>query len=400
VELDMTTETTATGPPGPAAGPAGPAAGPGGRDDAAELAEARSFVRMHARHMGLGDEAVAATLSRIARLSGDGPDGWCAVWRAEADRRAAAGEHRAAADLYNLARFPVADSPARTRAAQASADSLARWLAATGRGQRRSAPAAGTSVPFVFRPGRRPSSPLVIVMGGIVSMKEQWASFLGPAGRLGVAIALVDFPGVGENALRYDRDAAGVFAAVMAAVDGDCDSGRTLLFASSFGGHLALLAAGRDERVRGIVTVGAPLSVFFTDPSARAAMPAITRAALGHTTGRSGDGLDGALAALALRPAELSAVTAPVTYVASLRDEIIPAADWREAGAALPDLAVYAFDDVHASPHHLRHTRLLTTIALLEHAGRSRLARLARAVGRRRLGLEPLAREPLPGKES
>ncbi len=338
------------------------------------LSEAKQFVGLHARHMGLRPAFVTGVLQRIASLDGDGPGGWAHEWSIEAEAAMRRRDGRAAANLYNLARFPCANTPAKSRAAKLAAEALGGWLAASGAGERREARVGGEPVPFLFRAASRADAPLVILMGGIVSLKEQWGGFLALGPRLGCAVAIADFPGVGENPVRYTRAAAKLFEAVIEATKADCDAQRTLIVAPSFGGHLAILHAQTDARVRGIVTVGAPLTHFFTDADSRRTMPEITRLALQHTAGVDADGLDRRLADLALSRQELAELPVPVTYVASLRDEIIPQSEWRDAAALTRNLCVYPFDDVHGAPHHLRQTRLLILAALLRHASRARLA--------------------------
>jgi esterase FrsA len=355
------------------------------------LAEAKQFVELHARHMGLGGPYINEVLGRIKTIEGEAQGSWLGEWVREAQLHAGKGEHQTASNLYNLARFPYADSPAKQQAAQEAARSLTAWLSATGAGERRVAVVDGVSVPFLFRRGPRKDSPLVVLMGGIVSLKEQWGGFLGLVPRIGCAIAIADFPGVGENGLHYTRGAAKIFGAIMDATAGSCDSRRTLAVAPSFGGYLAMVQSLEDSRLKGLVTVGSPIARFFQDPSSRATMPVITRAALRHTSGVDEAGLEQHLGGLALSQAEISALPIPVLYVASLRDEIIPQREWRDAMSLNSKFQVYAFDDVHGSPHHLKQTRFLILSALCRHAGRERLARVLSLAGSWALRLKPLS---------
>ncbi|MFF3838338.1 alpha/beta hydrolase [Streptomyces sp. NPDC001930] len=362
------------------------------------LTEAKQFVGLHARFMGLKTAEVDAVLRTVEHLDGEGPGSWVGAWSKAAEQHAHAGRPRTASNLYNLARFPRADSPARREAGELAALSLHTWLLRTGAGERRTATVDGHDVPFLYSAGPRPDAPLVIMMGGIVSLKEQWGGFLQAVPRTGSAVAIVDFPGVGENGVPYSRSAGKVFTAVMDAVADSCDAHRTLAVALSFGGHLALVQSHADPRITGVVTVGAPLATSFTDPAALAAMPRITRAALSHTSGVEPGALDQHLRELALTPQEIARLDIPVTYVASLRDEIIPQHDWREAARGHDGFRVYAFDDVHGSPHHLRETRVIILGELLRHGGRTRPARIVEQLGRRVLGISriPTARSHHP----
>jgi esterase FrsA len=357
-----------------------------------QLNEAKQFVGLHARHMGLPRQLTARVLERIHALDGERPGCWVVEWWNEAEVQAALGDPRMAAKLYNLARFPVADDEWKQAAGAEAARIFRVWLEESNGGERLIARVAGTDVPFLFRRGPRADAPLVVLMGGIVSLKEQWGEFLALGARLGCAIAIADFPGVGENCLAFTRGAAALFGAILDRVGGLSDASRTLVVAPSFGGYLAMLHSLHDRRIQGVVTVGAPIRHFFAD--ANASVPAITRAALEHVTGLPSQELRAQLVKLALSQEEIAALSVPVLYVASLRDEIIPQRDWREAAAINDKLRIYAFDDVHGSPHHLRQTRLLILSALCAHAGRARLARWLTRLGRFAFRLSPVTTRP------
>lgn len=354
------------------------------------LEESKEFVRLHARHMGLSIAEIDRVLERIHDLAGVGEGTWVTEWTHLAAARHRRGDASGAADLYVLARFPCADTPAKASAARSAATITAERLAENGSGEKRIARVGGVEVPFLFSRPARSDAPLVVMMGGIVALKEQWSGFLGLSRRLGCAIAIADFPGVGENEVSYSRDAAEVYTAVMDAVANDCDADNTLAVAPSFGGHLAMLCSARDARLRGLVTVGAPLRAFFTEPGAHAGMPRITALALGRAARTAPDDLTERLDELALAPDEIAALRIPVTYVASIRDEIIPNSDWRDAAVLNSGLTVYAFDDKHGAPHHLRQTRMLTLIALCRHAGRRRTASLIGLLARGLMRIRPL----------
>lgn len=360
------------------------------------LEESKEFVRLHARYMRMSTTEIEQVLDRIHDLDGAGEGCWVTEWNGLAADRHRNGDASGAADLYVLARFPCADTPAKASAARNAADITAARLAESGAGEKRSAWVGDAEVPFLFTRPSRPDAPLVVMMGGIVALKEQWSGFLGLSRRLGCAIAIVDFPGVGENEVPYSRDAAKVYTALMDAVADECDADDTLAVAPSFGGHLALLCSAQDTRLRGLMTVGAPLRAFFTDPGTRAGMPRITGLALGRAARVSPDHLHERLDELALGPDEIAALRIPVTYVASTRDEIIPVGDWRDAAVLNSALTVYAFDDEHGAPHHLRETRLLTLTALCRHAGRKTAASLIGLLTRHLMRIRPLYNGPVP----
>lgn len=357
------------------------------------LAELRELAPLHARAQGIPAARCRALLARIGTAHGDGPDSWPAVWSRAGDQLAARGRHLAAARHYALARFPYVDGPARERAQRLAVRSFDRWrttrpgierVEVAHRGGRFAAWAAGLST-------RRPR-PLILVCGGIVSVKEQWAPLLARAEALGTAVAVTELPGVGENTLPYDAAAPAMVTALLDALAGRADVRRTSAVALSFGGHLALRAALGDPRIAGVATVGAPVRHFFTDSLGRPGLPATTLRTLARLTGHPEDGLAVALGNWALDDAELAALERlPVTYVAALRDRIVPLSDaavlLRDARA--PRQVLFA-DDEHGTPARLARVRPLLLAAALEtlevHPARRTLLRTAAGLGGARKG--------------
>lgn len=351
----------------------------------AELPEAKQFVGLHARHMGFTPAFIDDVLGRIKTLDGEGAGSWVDEWSAKAKAEADAGEHLKAANLYNLARFPAADNDAKRLAGKACSENFAVWMKAANVGERRKINVGNAALTILFSPAKKKQAPLVILMGGIVSLKEQWGSFLKLGRKIGAAVAIADFPGMGENTLTYDRSAADLYGAIMAAVAGECDISRTLVVAPSFGGYLAVLHSLKNPRIQGVVTVGAPLRSFFLDPVAKAGMPAISRFALSIALGCEKEKVDDALSALALSTGELKSVSVPLHYVAALEDEIIPSSEWTDAQQLVPQFHLHAFKDVHGAPNHLIETRLLILSILLQHTGRAILSRFITQILRFRL---------------
>jgi hypothetical protein len=99
-------------------------------------------------------------------------------------------------------------------------------------------------------------------------------------------------------------------------------------------------------------------------------VPRITLDTLGYLTGTKHEDLADHLAPLALTPGQLDAVRIPVTYLASSRDEIIPASEIRHLAAHVPDLRVMENDDVHASPRYLAESLVWLVLSVLRLTGR------------------------------
>jgi esterase FrsA len=219
--------------------------------------------------------------------------------------------------------------------------------------------------------GLSPSRPLVLLCGGIVSAKEQWAPALLVLRRMGFAGVVTELPGVGENPLRYDAQSWRMLPGILDGVADRADVTRTYAMALSFSGHLALRAAAADRRIRGVVTAGAPVRAFFTDTAWQAALPSVTVRTLQHLAGTMPS------ASWAIPHGLLAGLDIPVATTVSNRDEIIPADDVDALRAEVGRLWLAENDDVHGSPHHVRRTRLWSTHAVLRMHGGPALPRFA-----------------------
>ncbi|MDL4815429.1 alpha/beta hydrolase family protein [Actinomadura opuntiae] len=351
-------------------------------------AELKEFAALHARNQDIS--GYERLLGRIGSDDPDRPDAWVRVWSEAAAEHEAAGRLLDACRHYNMARFPYVDGPARQAALERCVDAFDRWRGDRGieridlevDGARVGAWAAGLSADD--------PKPLVVVMGGIVSIKEQWAPAMAGLRRLGMAAVVTELPGVGENTLRYTPDGHRMLSAVVDAVAGRADTARTYALAFSFGGHLALRCAADDPRIRGVVTAGAPVHDFFTDTEWHGRVPQVTVDTLAHLTGTKPEDVLGSLGDWALPAERLAALSVPVHYMASARDEIIPPGETAFLRRHVRDLDLLRHDDVHGSPGHVAETRLWTAWSLLRMRGElpvqravlGALLRARRALGR------------------
>jgi esterase FrsA len=343
-----------------------------------DVAELKQFVELHARAHGIAPKVYREVLEGVRTDAGDGPDSWVGRWRVGGDRLAAAGNHAGAAAFYNMARFPCVDGPARAEALARCVASFERSLQDRDGIERLDVQVDGGTI-GCWTAGLSTSRqlPLLLVMGGIVSLKEQWAPALRRIGALGMAGIVTEMPGVGENPLRYGPDSWRMLPAVLDAVRDRADVDHTYAMTMSFSGHLALRCALDDSRIRGIVTAGAPIHHFFTDPVWRPRVPRITMDTLAHLTGCTPAALDDLLPTMALSGEHLTGVDVPVAYVVSNRDEIIPASDVDFLRRHVRQVRLLTNDDVHGSPNHLPETQLWIILSILRMRGRGSPQRTA-----------------------
>jgi pimeloyl-ACP methyl ester carboxylesterase len=330
--------------------------------------ELKQFAEVHCRSQGITDHA--GVLDRI-RHNEDGTEGsWVREWTASAAGHEDAGRLEQACAHYNMARFPYVDGAARHQALDGCVRTFTGWAQRQACYERLELDLPeGRVHAWASGLSAKRRRPLLVIMGGIVSVKEQWAPVLKGINRLGMAGVVTEMPGVGQNEQVYTPDSWRMLPAVLDRVADRADTGRTYLMAMSFSGHLALRAAMEDSRIKGIVTTGAPVHEFFTDVAWQRSVPRITMDTLAHLTGIDPDKVVGGMAAWALPDEGLRDLGIPVDYVVSNRDEIIPRGDVARLGARLSALRLLFHDDVHGAPAHVAYTRLWTARSLVRMRG-------------------------------
>jgi esterase FrsA len=227
---------------------------------------------------GLEPEAARETIEGLRGLD---PESWTAAWGALADRFAAAAE--AAADpeakraawlqAYQasfLGRYPVPNHPLKERQYERARSF---FLDATALDE---PPLEVVELPFertrlrfyVMRPAGAARPPVAMVWAGIDTWKEEMYSRLGALFRdNGLAVLLVDMPGVGESPIQASRDAERQWTPIFdwLAERDDLDAGRCAAVGGSFGGYWAMkLAYTHRERLRCAVNWGGGVHITFT----------------------------------------------------------------------------------------------------------------------------------------
>ncbi|SCK29174.1 Alpha/beta hydrolase family protein [Streptomyces sp. WMMB 714] len=340
------------------------------------LQELKEFARLHARGQGMRPARAAHVLEQITNDAPGDPRSWARVWTAQGDAAARRGDLLDACRHYALARFPSHEDDDRRRAQELCVSAFDEWQRDRGDVERLEfAHPDGDVVCWASGLDSERPRPLLLVMGGIVSVKEQWAPLLPKLRRLGFAVVVGELPGVGENTCTYHPDSWRLLPFLLDSLAGRARTGEASLMALSFSGHLALRAAAEDARIRRVLTVGAPVREFFTDARWWPRVPRITVETLHRLTGVRGPAqLRALLREFALSDDVIGALRIPVRYVASSRDEIIPAGEHALLRKAPGDVRVKVFDDVHGSPAHLGGTRrwLLSSLLRLQFTGQGR----------------------------
>ncbi|WP_033287161.1 alpha/beta hydrolase [Streptomyces sp. NRRL F-525] len=331
-----------------------------------DIDELKQFVQVHARTQGIAPAQYSEMLGRIRTDDEGMPGSWAVEWSRSARALAEQGRHLDAVRYYNLARFPYVDGPARQEALTNCVGAFEQWAADFPFIERRELKLPGGRV-RCWTSGLSAARPLpvLLICGGIVSIKEQWAQVLGAVRRLGMAAVVVEMPSVGENSLPYTADSWQLLSGVLDELAHVADVTRTYAIALSFSGHLALRCAVNDPRIKGVVTAGPPVRDFFTDTDWQAGVPRVTVETLAHLTGTKPAETLGQLRDWALSVDELEALDIPVHCMASARDEIIPPGDVELLRRHVKGVHLVTNDDVHGSPAHAAEARLWTVLSVL-----------------------------------
>jgi dienelactone hydrolase len=286
---------------------------------------------------GTGDSDVQATIARITVW-----DDWCREWgrtarryeqlagTAEAAGRAAtAGEAwRRAALCWHWGKFVFVDDLDQQRAAHDRTVACFRRGAAT-----LTPPAEPVRVPYenttlaayLRVPASKPRPPVVIMIPGLDSVKEELQATAEYMLARGLAVIAVDGPGQGEAEYELPIEPAyeRVVTAVADYLEGrdDIDPGRIGAFGVSLGGYYVARAAACEPRIRAAVALSGPYQ-WALDWDSR---PPQTRATFQRRSGAKTESEARAKAA-ALTLADAAArITIPLLVAAGGRDRLTPA---------------------------------------------------------------------------
>ncbi|HZQ64343.1 MAG TPA: alpha/beta fold hydrolase [Gaiellaceae bacterium] len=227
---------------------------------------------------GLDPEAARATIEGLEGLE---PEPWTRAWGGLADWFAAEAEaagdpavrREAWLQAYQasfLGRYPVPNHPLKEEQYRRAREFFLRAAALD------EPPLEVVELPFeesrlrfyVLRPPGVERPPVAMVWAGIDTWKEEMYPRLGGLFRdRGLAVLLVDMPGVGESPVLASRDAERQWTPIfdwLAAQD-DLDGARCAAVGGSFGGYWAMkLAYTHRERLRCAVNWGGGVHITFT----------------------------------------------------------------------------------------------------------------------------------------
>jgi len=288
--------------------------------------------------------ADANDVEEVAREVGHW-DGWCAAWsvigaRHEAlgrvalaeGRQRSAGEHLAqAATSYHFGKFLFVHRPEEARTAHLAAvrclsDALA-WLDPPGR--RELVPFSGSHLVGVLRLPPRPGArPVVVLVPGLDSTKEELRLVEASLLDRGVGTFALDGPGQGEAEyelpIRPDWEVP--IGAVLDHLSRlvDVDAERIGIWGVSLGGYYAPRAASGDERLRACIALSGPYAL----GPAWERLPSLTRDAFRARSHAASEAEAASRAAELTLAGRSAAIRCPLLVVSGKRDRLFP---WQDA---------------------------------------------------------------------
>jgi 2,6-dihydroxypseudooxynicotine hydrolase len=289
-------------------------------------------------------------------------DDWLAQWSRTADQAAElaqaaeAGGHRTtagnawlrAAVARHFGKFVwVVDQDLHAAATLRSVDELldAHRLLET-RAERIEVPLDGAKVVAnLRRPAGAPRPPVVVLVPGLDSTKEEFfyleLAFL----ERGMATLSIDGAGQGEVGLvlpiRHDYEAC--VSPMLDALAGrdDLDCARLGIFGVSLGGYYAARVAATESRIRALVALSGPYNFGAIWES----LPALTRAAFAAKAQATNDA-DARERARALDLADIcERISVPALYATGRRDGLVPWEQTERAAKETPGATFVLYED-------------------------------------------------------
>jgi 2,6-dihydroxypseudooxynicotine hydrolase len=196
---------------------------------------------------------------------------------------------------------------------------------------------------------RRPDGdgrpPLVVLIPGLDSTKEEFLVWENVFLARGMATLSMDGPGQGESGFALDirPDYEVAVAALLDALDGrpDLDQERIGAAGVSMGGYYAPRAAAFEPRIKAVAGISGPFDMSANWDN----LPSLTRETLQHHTGASSEDEARGRAAELNLAGVAERITQPALIITGKRDRLIPWQDTKRIADAIPDAEWVLYED-------------------------------------------------------
>ena len=269
-------------------------------------------------------------------------------WLAQGHRRSAGEAYVRAAVSYHFSKFVWVLDPALNRRNTESAVramSIAHELLDPTAERIEAAADGGTVVANLRRPAGQPPAPLVVLIPGLDSTKEEFFAWESVFLDRGMATLSLDGPGQGETGFHMDirPDYEIAVAAILDAVSGrpELDSERIGAVGVSLGGHYVVRAAAFEPRIRALAGISGPYDLAASWES----MPSLTRETIAHHTGADSDAEARRRAHRVNLDGVAEQVRQPCLVVTGTLDRVIPWEQTRRIADEAPNSEWVLYED-------------------------------------------------------
>ena len=317
---------------------------------AAYVKELKSLILLHLQSQSENPEDYKSMLDKIKTDEHADPASWTNQWVKKGNLYYNEGQMKKAITCFNFARFPFINHKDRANAHQRCVQVFNELMVTEKSGIKRVIVKHDQQEIPVYHSGEwKAGTPLLIVMGGIVSIKEQWSNILEKGKKLGYSVCVAEMPSVGENPLTYSADSYRFIGSIMNQIIGNkpSDNLKAVLFGISFSGELMLKYAATDNRILGVICSGSPINHFFTNPNWFENVPETTTRTLAHMTKTNGQYLEEHLQDFVIKEEVFGKIEAKTKYIACRNDDIVPFEEAMYLKMKKADTELLILDDIH-----------------------------------------------------
>ena len=331
------------------------------------LDELKDLIKLHLTSQGENPEDYQKLLDSITKDSHEGTNSWANQWIKKGDKYYDQGDKNNAMMCYNFGRFPFINNHPRSYAHEKCIHVFEEIYLQNKKGARRVyIKYKDLRIPVYLSGQWKEKKPLLLVMGGIVSIKEQWGVLLEKGKKLGYAVCVCEFPSVGENQLSYTEDSYMFIHAILDQLSEEKEKLKAALMGISFSGELMLKTAATRGDILGVLCSGSPIKEFFVDNNWQKQVPLTTIKTLEHLCGLEVKDLYHQLNRFAIEEKLLKNIKAPIKYICSTLDDIIPPAEAIYLKNNIREAEILELDDVHGGLNSMSLIKKYIPMSLVE----------------------------------